>query len=281
MWHRQDEIMSGKILEKFCFTLAALSFAVGTCCAQSVIENEQKSLTPQEDTTAPFVHSTVNMTAPVLFQGQGMNVMPGNGLMPFSETESYTKPDLTDSYRLSGNNLLGVKNLGLYATSSEDTYLNLLKSRSAAFMLDYQKGNFRIKTGLVANQYATLGTTTQFGVNGVLEYKLSQHWSLVAFGTLYNRNPYFSMAAFPFVETSSYGGLIKYEGGKMGMKLGARRYYDAFQRRWKTEPIITPSIKVGKKMTFELPVGPLVQKSLEKLLRKETNNGPIIMPSFD
>lgn len=56
--------------------------------------------------------------------------------------------------------------------------------------------------------------------------------------------------------------------------------FDAFQRQWKMEPIITPSFKVGKKMRIELPVGPLVQKSMEKLLKKPTNDGPMITPGF-
>ena len=72
----------------------------------------------------------------------------------------------------------------------------------------------------------------------------------------------------------------KYEGEKMGVKLGARRYYDAFQKQWKMEPILTPPMKIGKKMYFELPVGPLVQRSMEKLLKRQTNNSPVITPNL-
>ena len=66
----------------------------------------------------------------------------------------------------------------------------------------------------------------------------------------------------------------------MGVKLGARRYYDTFQKQWKMEPIITPSIKIGEKINFELPVGPLVQKSMEKLFKRQKNNSPMIMPNL-
>lgn len=154
------------------------------------------------------------------------------------------------------------------------------RHKSAAIILYYQNDNFCIKTGVIANQYATRGITTQLGINGFLEYKISRHWSLAVYGTIYDFNPYFSMATFPFIETTSYGGWIKYEGEKMGVKLGARRYYDAFQKQWKMEPIITPSIKIGKKMYFELPVGPLVQRSMEKLLKRQTNNSPVITPNL-
>lgn len=63
---------------------------------------------------------------------------------------------------------------------------------------------------------------------------------------------------------------MEYDGKKTGIKLGVQRHYDSFQRQWKMEPIITPRIKIGKKIILELPVGPLVQKSAEGLLRKRS-----------
>ena len=33
-------------------------------------------------------------------------------------------------------------------------------------------------------------------------------------------------------------------------------------------------------MYFELPVGPLVQMSMEKLLKRQTNNSPVITPNL-
>lgn len=261
--------------------LAALFFAVGTCCAQSFIEKEQKHLSFPKENTTHFVHPSLNTTTPIMSQEQGLKIISANEFIPFGSIESYNKQDSTkrlsliNSYNLFGDGIFGIKNLGIYVTSSGNTYVNLLKDRSVAIILNYQNDNFCIKAGVIANQYATRGITTQLGINGFFEYKISQQWSLTVYGTIYNCNPYFSMATFPFVETTSYGGWIKYEGEKMGVKLGARRYYDAFQKQWKMEPIITPSIKIGKKMYFELPVGPLVQKSMEKLLKRQTNNSPV------
>lgn len=34
-------------------------------------------------------------------------------------------------------------------------------------------------------------------------------------------------------------------------------------------------------MFLELPVGPLVQKSMEKLLKRQTNNAPMAIPNFN
>lgn len=188
-----------------------------------------------------------------MLQEQGLKIISENEFMSLGGIESYNKQDSTkhlsliNSYNLFGDGIFGIKNLGIHVISSGNTYVNLLKNKSAAIILNYQNDNFCIKTGVIANQYATRGITTQLGINGFLEYKISRHWSLAVYGTIYDFNPYFSMATFPFIETTSYGGWIKYEGEKMGVKLGARRYYDAFQKQWKMEPIITPSIKIGKK----------------------------------
>lgn len=240
---------------------------------------------PEEDATR-FVHPSLNTATPIMLQEQGLKIISENEFMSLGGIESYNKQDSTkhlsliNSYNLFGDGIFGIKNLGIHVISSGNTYVNLLKNKSAAIILNYQNDNFCIKTGVIANQYATRGITTQLGINGFLEYKISRHWSLAVYGTIYDFNPYFSMATFPFIETTSYGGWIKYEGEKMGVKLGARRYYDAFQKQWKMEPIITPSIKIGKKMYFELPVGPLVQRSMEKLLKRQTNNSPVITPNL-
>ncbi len=271
---------------KACFILAVLSFAARTSCAQSFMEGKQNQLSLKEESAIRSNYPDLSTTAPTASQKQELKIVSGNAFAPLHDIESYSKEDSTyhiylpSTYSVSSN-MLGIKHLGLYATSSENSYVNLLTKRSAAFMLNYQDDIFCIKTGVIANQYGTRGITTQLGINGFLEYKISQQWSLAVYGTIYNHNPYFSMATFPFIETSSYGGWIKYEGGKMGMKLGARRYYDAFQKQWKMEPIITPSIKLGKALFLELPVGPLVQKSMEKLLKRHPNNSPIIAPNFN
>ena len=268
------------------FLLIAFSFAVNTCCAQSFKEIGPKSLT--KDSTILNVCPTLNTTMPIMSQKSGLTAISEseNKIMPFHKAESYNEQDsikhinIANTYPIYENRLLGVNHLGLYAISSENSYINLLKSRNAAFMLNYHVDNFYIETGIIANQYETRGTTTQLGINSFLEYKFSQQWSLAVYGTIYNNNPYFSMATYPFVETSSYGGWIKYQGDKVGMKLGIRKYYDAFQKQWKMEPIITPSFKISKKVLLELPVGPAVQKYMERLFKSRTNNSPIITPNF-
>lgn len=257
---------------------AALSFAGLACFAQNI--EGGKSLTAPDDTTArspehisPQISPNNNMETNL----NGENAFPID-MDSFNKQDSAPRLRLPEERNLLIGDLFGAKNLGLYATSSRNTYINLLDSRGVEFFLNYHNNNLSLHTGVVANQYETLGVKTQVGVSGALEYRFSPQWSVGVFGTVYNNNPYFSMAAFPFVESSSYGGWVKYEREKFGIKLGAKNYYDSFQRQWRMTPIFTPSIKFSNKFRLELPLGPLFQDSMERLLRKSPRSGPTIMP---
>ena len=252
--------------------LSALSLAAVGSFAQSVTENAQQQLPVKRDSAAVLPLSIEPVATPVAPQGH-------DAVMTWDAGTDLTEKPVT--YSQQQDKAPETKHFGVYAASSENLYPHLLDSRSAVFGLDYRRNGFHLNAGLVANKYETRTVTTQFGVNGLLEYRLSPHWSMAVFGSLYNSNPYFSMAAYPFVDTSEYGGWVRYEGEKVGIKIGTRRYYDSFQRQWRMEPIVTPSFKFGKNFVLELPVGPLVQKSMEKLLHKDHRGGAIIMPDFD
>lgn len=161
---------------------------------------------------------------------------------------------------------------------------------AAAIGLNRSFGNLTINVGAGANRYhanimdnpvlAAQGIhsmSTQYGVGGSLSLRLNDNWSLTAYGQYHNRNPYFFMAAFPYVHTSTYGAYATYTNGWFGMDMGTRRYYDAFGRRWITEPIVTPKFKLGNKVWLELPVGGLVRHGLENAVHPHRNS-PTIMP---
>lgn len=166
----------------------------------------------------------------------------------------------------------------------------LMDVGSAAIGLNRSFGNFAISVGAGANRYranimdnpvlAAQGIhsmSTQYGVGGSLSFRLNDYWNITAYGQYHNRNPYFFMAAFPYVHTSTYGAYATYTNGWFGMDMGTRRYYDAFGRRWITEPIVTPKFKLGNKVWLELPVGGLVRHGLENAVHPHRNS-PTIMP---
>ena len=123
------------------------------------------------------------------------------------------------------------------------------------------------------------GTRTYFGVSGSATYRFGDQWSATIFGRYTNNRSFYSMAAFPYMGTSGYGGFVTYTGDRFGVDLGVERYYDTFARRWVTSPIITPKVKVSEKFTIELPVGWMVKEMIDNAVHNnKRRGGPTIMP---
>lgn len=186
--------------------------------------------------------------------------------------------------------VMSIGGWNIVGASEINSYPGLMETGSAGLGLNRSFGNLTVNVGVGANRYranmmdnpvlASQGIhsmSTQYGVGGALSLRLNNHWSVTAFGQYYNRNPYFFMAAFPYVKTSTYGAYATYRNGIFGMDLGTRRYYDAFGRKWTTEPIITPKFKLASKVWLELPVGGLVREGLENAIHHH-HTGPTIMP---
>lgn len=290
---RKDDVRRAFLL------IVALFLSVCACRAQAVtdVEKGKRVLDGKDSVAASSPVSSEPVSGQLDFQGmrhadapiykgEKLGLTTSGGISNLQKsTSNLQKPTMDMDFRNAASTdgkgkVLGGDGFWVYATTSERAYINMLGVRSASLALGWQSGGLSVEARLIANRYAEMGVTNQFGVSGQLEYRLSPHWSVGAWGAYYGNNPYFSMAAFPFVETSSYGGWVKYSDGRFGLKLGAQRYYDPFQRQWKTDPIVTPSFKIGRKFVMELPVGPLVRESLETLFKKNSNNGPTIMPSF-
>ena len=145
---------------------------------------------------------------------------------------------------------------------------------------NYSMGNFSTTFGAQVNKYYSSFVTTQLGIYGQLSYAFSPNVSATVFGTYYNKNPYFYMATFPYVDTSHYGGYLTIEGYKIGTHLGAERYYDPFVRRWEFRPIVTPFVKLSKHINLNIEVGGMLKDGTDRLIHGKQKDGPIIMPKM-
>lgn len=274
--------------------ITVFCIAVSLCSAQTIddniinliftekIDNTERFFIHQSDKKEMFTYPNY-IVKPFSFHEYNMKKDLFKDL--YSNNSSLNKQNMSykdfynASYFIEIRHKCNLNNWGINLFYAENSYINLLNRRSTILSLNYQKNNLFFETNLMANRYETKEAITQFGVAVFLEYQFSPYWFMAVWGTMYSNNHYFSMAAMPFVETSSYGSWLRYQNNGYGLKLGARRYFDSFQKKWKTEPIVTPSVKLGRKIVFELPIGPLVQKSMERLLKK-SNKGPNIMPDF-
>lgn len=173
--------------------------------------------------------------------------------------------------------------------SQFDTMLGLMNRQRVAFNVVRRFGNFSFVVGLSATKYALpvdgrLGlqgisaVQNQFGIGGAVTYDFSDNVSATIYGQ-YVSNPFFhSMAAFPYVATSSFGGFVTFRGSNVGLDLGVNNRYDPFAHRWQTDPIIRPTFKIGRIKT-DIDFGPLVKDGMLRIMGKKRQQGPIIMPS--
>ncbi len=162
-----------------------------------------------------------------------------------------------------------LKNLRLTATGAYRSYIGLMDVQSVSGGVQYSLGAMTVQGALAANRYLYYGRVfTQYGVSGQLSYNFNPNLALTVFGTYYNTNPFFSMAAFPFVPTTSYGGYMTVGSRSFYVNLGVERRFNAFEHKMETVHIITPAFKISNKVTIELPLGDLTRHIVEEFFIK-------------
>ena len=161
------------------------------------------------------------------------------------------------------------KNLRLTATGAYRSYIGLMDVQSVSGNMQYSFGAINMQGALIANRYHYYrGIISQYGISGQIVYSFNPNLSATIFGTYYNTNPFISMAAFPFVPTTSYGGYMTVGNNSFYMNLGVERRYNTFEHKMETVPIISPAFKISNKVTIELPLGDLVKHVVEDVIMK-------------
>ena len=82
------------------------------------------------------------------------------------------------------------------------------------------------------------------------------------------------MAAFPYVNSSAYGGYFTLENDRYSVDLGVQRRYDSYRQQWIVSPILTPKYHFSKKFTIEVPVGEWYATSLKNSYSSVTTVRP-------
>ncbi|MCQ2288733.1 MAG: hypothetical protein MJZ74_06505 [Muribaculaceae bacterium] len=141
-----------------------------------------------------------------------------------------------------------------------------------------------VGVGMTGNKYHfDRNAWNDYGFNANASFKLSDRFSLKAWGQYYLNQRYHTMAAMPFMASSNYGASVDMKlSSLVGLELGAQRYYDPYSGRWKTVPVIAPSINVnGQPLSIDF--GGLVGSLIESLVDKNRKyNEPIDpMKSYD
>jgi len=157
-------------------------------------------------------------------------------------------------------------NGGIWGTSSH-LWMPTLLDRQAATLTAYQQlGHWSLEATAGAQRYfINEHVRQQFLLGGALTYTFSPQWSATLFGQYASQTFFASMAAYPYLSYSSYGGYVNYSGRRAGIKLGMQQDYDPVRGNWQWQPIVTPRFRIGRAV-IELPVGPLVGEGLRHLI---------------
>ena len=159
--------------------------------------------------------------------------------------------------RVGGGYLLGA--------GSHTTYPGMGNTASASVAFTMPMGDrFQITTGLTGSKYHfDRMAWNDYGVFGNASFRLNDRLSLNAFGQYYVNQRYHSVAAMPFLGSSSYGGTLGWKASdNFSLDVGARRIYDPYTGKWRTLPVVQPTINLfGAPISFD--AGPLIYQILD------------------
>ena len=155
----------------------------------------------------------------------------------------------------------------LTGAGSHTTYLGMGNMSSASVAFTMPMGDrFQVTAGLTGSKYHfDRNAWNDYGVFGNASFRLNDRLSLNAFGQYYVNQRYHSIAAMPFLGSSSYGGTLGWRASdNFSLDVGARRIYDPYTGRWRTLPVVQPTINLfGAPISFD--AGPLIYQLLDNL----------------
>ncbi|MDE6741776.1 MAG: hypothetical protein K2J58_05550 [Muribaculaceae bacterium] len=158
------------------------------------------------------------------------------------------------------------RNGGLAAAGRMEVMPGLMRIDSGSFGIRQSIGNISFYMGVVANKYGFFnGLHTQYGVNGNFLYQFSPNLSFTGFGTYYFGQPSMIGNGLPmqpamigYYKVSTFGEYLSYQFNEtFGVDVGAQAVQQFGTEKYQLEPIVTPTVKVGK-VKFGLPVGQIL-----------------------
>ncbi|MDE5997067.1 MAG: hypothetical protein K2G77_02530 [Muribaculaceae bacterium] len=148
------------------------------------------------------------------------------------------------------------------ATGDIQVMPGLMQIHSGSIGIYQNIGNFSLYLGAVANKYGYFnGLHTQYGVSGNIHYQFSPKLSFTGFGTYYFGKPQgypLLPSMIGYYRNSNFGGYLSYQFNEtFGVDVGAQTVQQFGTNLFRVEPIVTPTVKVGK-VKIGLPVGQIL-----------------------
>lgn len=174
-------------------------------------------------------------------------------------------------------------NGALIGAGNRTTLPGLYSNQQASFSAVQQFGDLTLSAGVSADRYQMFQgpdrLRTQFGVHGNLSYRFSDNLSLHLFGSYYNQNPFYTVGALPYINTTNFGGYFDVGMGEhFGMMLGGQATYDTMTRRMLAAPIVMPYVKIND-VKLGVDVGWLIRDLLIDAFAPDSHRqNPTIAP---
>ena len=156
----------------------------------------------------------------------------------------------------------------LTGAGSHMTYPGMGDMASASVAMTMPMGErLQVTAGITGSKYHfDHNAWNDYGVFGNASFRINDRLSLNAFGQYYVNQRFHSVAAMPFLGSSSYGGTLGWKASdNFSLDVGARRIYDPYTGRWRTLPVVQPTFNLlGAPISFD--AGPWIYQLLDGLL---------------
>lgn len=162
----------------------------------------------------------------------------------------------------------------LTGAGSHTTYPGLGNTASASVAFTMPMGErFQVTAGLTGSKYHfDRNAWNDYGIFGNASFRLNDRLSLNAFGQYYINQQFHSVAAMPFLGSTSYGGTLGWKASdNFSLDVGARRIYDPYTGKWRTLPVVQPTFNLfGAPISFD--AGPLLYQVLDYIFGSGKNS---------
>ncbi len=162
----------------------------------------------------------------------------------------------------------------LTGSGAHTTYLGMGNTASASVAFTMPVGDrLMVSAGVTGSKYHfDRAAWNDYGMFGNASFRLNDRLSLNAFGQYYVNQQFHSVAAMPFLASSSYGGTLAWKASdNFSLDVGARRIYDPYTGRWRTMPVVQPTFNLlGAPISID--AGPWIYQLFDALLNGGKNS---------
>lgn len=170
---------------------------------------------------------------------------------------------------------------GLYASGSSMSMPGMMGVESGALSFRQDFGRLTFTGSVTATKYGYFrGLQTGYGFNGSLTYRISDRWSVTAFGAYSIGLTPMTPAMAGYMGAPSFGGYASYDiNDHWGISVGAQATKSLVTNQWEAQPIVEPYYRINKDVKIGVNVGGILYNVVKDYMDKKNHGGsPVMAP---